>query len=63
MNKKNNKMLSTLHECKSSYYATNFVICSICKERAGYDYNFDNNIKRCFKCGKGLKEIKNDNRN
>ncbi len=56
-------MLPTLHECYSSYYATNYVICPYCKERAGYHYFYDNTTKKCFKCkcGKGMREIQNDN--
>lgn len=53
----------TQHECRSSYYGTRFVICPVCKNRAGYDFYFDTQGKKQFKCkcGKSLMEIKNDN--
>lgn len=51
---------STQSECKSSYYATRFVICPDCKTRAGYHIYFDSNTKKSFrcKCGKTLTQIK-----
>ena len=50
----------TQSECKSSWYSTYFVICPICKQRAGYHKFFDFNIYRPFKCkcGKGIRDIK-----
>jgi hypothetical protein len=53
----------TKSECKSSYYGTKYIICPVCKERAGYDYYFDSGINKPFKCkcGKGIRKIRNDN--
>lgn len=52
--------MQTKHECKSSYYSTYYVICPVCKERAGYDHCFDFGVNKVFtcKCGKTLSEIK-----
>jgi len=55
--------METLSECKSSWYGTRFVICSNCKERAGYHHFFDSKTNKIFKCkcGKTLSQIKKDN--
>jgi len=55
--------MKTLHECVSSWYCTNYVICPICKCRAGYDVMYDSETKKVFKCkcNKGLKQIKDEN--
>lgn len=49
--------LITKTEIKSSFYGTKYIICPICKKRAGYHYFFDFNINKVFrcKCGKGIR--------
>ena len=50
----------TKSECKSSFYGTKYVICPICKHRAGYHYFYDSGINKVFKClcGFGINQIK-----
>ena len=46
-----NKM-ETLIEIRSSWYGTKFVICPVCKNRAGYYSYFDSNKKISFRDSK-----------
>jgi len=57
-------MITTKAECISSLYTTRYVVCPICKQRAGYHSYFDFKINSVFKCkcGKGIRQIKKDSK-